>query len=279
MTEQTTETQEAEAIETEVQPEQSVYEDIADGLLDEPVAEETEQVEETPEESQPTETYKVKIDGQESEVELDELIAGYQYNKHNTQKAQTLAEKERELAAMEGLANKLKSDPEFAKHVFGYGNEQPPDDDPIEQIKAEAKAEAKEETRKLIEAQNQQALERRIDQLNQELPKDPLYKDTMGELHKHIQALPEQYQKQEALRLHRDPDYFLKMYEQKKSTLKKDQVKPPVLVDSGTTQEVPVETKNKTTRKKMKAEMLKTGDLSNLQEYFKMKGGLADQLL
>lgn len=35
---------------------------------------------------------KVKIDGQEEAVELKELVSGYQFNKHNTQKSQALAE-------------------------------------------------------------------------------------------------------------------------------------------------------------------------------------------
>jgi len=35
---------------------------------------------------------KVKVDGQEEEVALKELVSGYQYNKHNTQKSQVLSE-------------------------------------------------------------------------------------------------------------------------------------------------------------------------------------------
>jgi len=39
---------------------------------------------------------KVKIDGQEEEVALKELVSGYQFNKHNTQKSQALAEETRQ---------------------------------------------------------------------------------------------------------------------------------------------------------------------------------------
>jgi len=39
---------------------------------------------------------KVKVDGQEEEVALKELVSGYQFNKHNTQKSQLLAEETRQ---------------------------------------------------------------------------------------------------------------------------------------------------------------------------------------
>lgn len=43
--------------------------------------------------------YKVKVDGEEQEVPLDELLKGYSYNAHNTRTAQKLAADRKELEA------------------------------------------------------------------------------------------------------------------------------------------------------------------------------------
>ncbi len=278
--------------ETEVQPEQTAFEDIADGLLDEVTPEvEPEETTEEPEETIPdiaaedeTPTYKVKVDGEESEVDIDELIKGYQYQAHNTRKAQDLADRERELAAYEGLAKKLKTDAGFAEHVFGYGKEQPEELDPIEQIKAEAVAAAEEKVEKKFASQAEQAKQRQIDNLKTKVQQDPLYKQVQDKLANYIMSMPKSLQQQMYQTLDSDPQAYTEMYQKARATIEQPEttpqkVKPPVLVDSGTTQEVPTETTNINNRKKMKAEMLKTGDLSKLQEYFTQPGGLADQLI
>ena len=63
---------------------------IAEGLAGEDVPEETP--EPAPTEPEATKI-KVKVDGKEDEVDMDTLIAGFQYNAHNTRKAQELANK------------------------------------------------------------------------------------------------------------------------------------------------------------------------------------------
>jgi len=275
--------------ETQDESGQSPFEDIADSLLGVDPIEETPEgePEEIPDEAaveEPTK-YKVKVDGEEVEVELDELIRGYSYESHNTRKAQALAEKERELAAIEGLANKLKHDEKFAEHVFKYGKEEQPQEelDPIEQIKLEAKEAALKEVEKRFQTQTAQQQQIKIEQVKNKVSQDPLYNQVQEKLGAYIQSMPKSLQPQMFQTLDQDPNAYMEMYQRARATIEQPKaekkVKAPVLVDSSQTQEVPQETKQVNSRKKMKAEMLRTGDLSNLQEYFKQEGGLVDQLI
>jgi uncharacterized phage infection (PIP) family protein YhgE len=54
---------------------------------------------EEPQEEQETPRYRVKVDGQELEVELDELISGYQRTSDYTKKTQSLAEQRKQVEA------------------------------------------------------------------------------------------------------------------------------------------------------------------------------------
>jgi len=60
---------------------------------------ETDEVEYSEEEEQPKPRYKVKASGEEVEVELDELIKGYQQGADYTKKSQALAEQRKALEA------------------------------------------------------------------------------------------------------------------------------------------------------------------------------------
>jgi hypothetical protein len=53
---------------------------------------------------------KVKVDGQEEEVALKELVSGYRFNKHNTQKSQALAEEEKQFKAIVEQTTKQYTD-------------------------------------------------------------------------------------------------------------------------------------------------------------------------
>ena len=274
---QTTEAVQEET-QTEVHPEQTVYENIADGILSEDVEEVQEEPKEEPKEEPEVRTFKVKVDGEESEVDEQTLISGYQYAAHNTKKAQALADKERELAAMEGLANKLRTDAEFHKHVFSYGEQPQEELNPVEQLTKDVTEKATAAVdEKLKEEQNRQLMQH-IQKVKTEVQQDPDYQAVQEKILEHVKNTPEHLRQIEAQKLHLDPTYYLKKFNEIKKGLKPETVKPPVLVDSGQTNDVPENVSNQSKRKKMKADMLKSGNLSNLQDYFKMPGGIADQL-
>lgn len=60
--------------------------------------------------------HKVKVDGVESEVTLEELVSGYVYNAHNTRKAQALADEKRTFE--EGIVRVARErDAQYATHL------------------------------------------------------------------------------------------------------------------------------------------------------------------
>ena len=69
----------------------------AEGQLED--QQETDEVEYSEEEEQPKPRYKVKASGEEVEVELDELIKGYQQGADYTKKSQALAEQRKAIEA------------------------------------------------------------------------------------------------------------------------------------------------------------------------------------
>ena len=86
-------------------------------------ATESEQVEEPPIEPSGEPTYKVKIDGQEQEVRLTELLSGYQRQADYTRKTQELAEQRR-----------------LAEAVLAQSKPQPQQIDPVKQTEQEYNA-------------------------------------------------------------------------------------------------------------------------------------------
>ena len=81
---------ETEEVSEEEQAEEEVVED-----------EETEEVDEEETEEEVPDTYRVKVDGEEFDVNLDELKSGYQRQADYTRKSQALAEKRKENQAIE----------------------------------------------------------------------------------------------------------------------------------------------------------------------------------
>ena len=76
--------------------------------------EQTEEVQETDEveysEEEPKQRYKVKASGEEVEVELDELIKGYQQGTDYTKKSQALAEQRKAIEAERGHLEQVKQE-------------------------------------------------------------------------------------------------------------------------------------------------------------------------
>ena len=75
--------------------------------MDTPEAAVTEEVSE-----EPGELYAIKIDGEEQQVSLEELQAGYQRQGDYTRKTQELADERRRLAQAESIVTALENDPE-----------------------------------------------------------------------------------------------------------------------------------------------------------------------
>lgn len=86
---------EAEQGQTEEQPEE---------------LEASDEVEYSEEEEQPKQRYKVKASGEEVEVELDELIKGYQQGTDYTKKSQALAEQRKAIEAERGHLEQVKQE-------------------------------------------------------------------------------------------------------------------------------------------------------------------------
>jgi hypothetical protein len=88
----------------EGQPEEQTEELEANGEAEAEYEEDSEPVEET------KPRYRAKVGGQEVEVELDELINGYQRSKDYTQKSQALAEQRKAIEAERGHLEQVKQE-------------------------------------------------------------------------------------------------------------------------------------------------------------------------
>tara|TARA_R110002020_G_scaffold247770_2_gene461742 strand:- start:5822 stop:6541 length:720 start_codon:yes stop_codon:yes gene_type:complete len=134
--------------------------------------------EDTPEafdevEQEPGETYTIKIDGEESQVTLDELQNGYQRQADYTRKTQELSAERDRLRQAESIVSALETDPEGTlqalQRSFGIElttpreNEDWEELDPTEQklLQLEKKIEQQEAT------QRQQTVEREVNQLQE----------------------------------------------------------------------------------------------------------------
>lgn len=258
---------------------------VADGLFeeDQPIEEvkEEEDLEKEPEETKP-DLHKVKVDGVEEEIPLEEMRKGYQTARHNTQTAQQLADERRQLAPVFGLAKRLEEDKEFAKHVFGYGKEPEQELDPIEQIKADAVKEALAKVDEKFKGQSEQAKQTAITTLRGKVQADPLYQQVQDKLTEYVMSMPKSLQRQTYDTLDRDPEAYVEMYKRVRDTIKPaepvEKIKPPVLVDTGQTNDVPLRTLKKQKLDKKRAEVLKSGNAEALEDYFMMDGGLIDSL-
>ncbi|HRR42835.1 MAG TPA: hypothetical protein P5244_16505, partial [Syntrophales bacterium] len=66
------------------------------------------------------ERIKIKWEGEERELTKDELVELAQKGYDYTRKTQALAERERQLAPLEGIAKTVQSDPAFAAYLRDY---------------------------------------------------------------------------------------------------------------------------------------------------------------
>lgn len=249
---------------------------------DQPAKEVEEELPDEAAEKEEPERHKVKVDGEELEVEYNELVRGYQTNRHNTQTAQQLAEERRQLAPIIGLAKRLQEDKEFQQHVFSFGKEER-ELDPVEQIKREAKEETLAEVNKRFEAQKTAEHQAKLDAVREQAMQDSDYERVLELMADHIRSFPKHLQEQEYMALDQNPDYYLKVFNEKKESLKPkkkepEKIKPPVLVAPGQTEEVPLQSLKQKKLDKKKAKILATGDLDALADWISADGGLVDSL-
>jgi len=91
----------------------------AEGQLED--QQETDEVEYSEEEEQPKPRYKVKASGEEVEVELDELIKGYQQGADYTKKSQALAEQRKAIEAERQHLEYVKQERQAYAQIVAVG--------------------------------------------------------------------------------------------------------------------------------------------------------------
>lgn len=96
--------------------------DTLEGIEETEVEGEAQEVNETEHDEHPRHT--VKVDGEEYEVTLDELINGYQRQRDYTQKTQQLAAEKETIATYQALEQALLTDPQGTIEILNnlYGN-------------------------------------------------------------------------------------------------------------------------------------------------------------
>lgn len=128
-----------------------------------------------------TDVYTVKVDGEEHEVTLDELLNGYSRTQDYTKKTQSLAEQRKQFEAERQKVKQLEQNyaqrlEQLAKQT-ATSQEQEPDwnqlynEDPIGYVKAKADWDAKQAERQRIQAEHQEMQRRQYAERMQEAQK------------------------------------------------------------------------------------------------------------
>ena len=260
---------------------------------------------------------KIKWEGQEKELDQDELVnlaqKGYDY----TQKTQALAEKERRLAPLEGIAKTAQSDPAFAAYLRDYfvqkGQVQPKEelppkfDDPIDELKYNLKKEVREEFRKeLSEKEKQVAHQLVIQRVRSEVRQDPDFRDVTKLMIDHLKTLPEETGKLVFLQWDQNPDAYQKAFNHYKTVVQairrkvpapaaegepgtpapetsipaapERKTKAPLLEASGSGQPADNVAENNKKISRMKAKALKSGDPMALAAWL-LESGSIDNII
>jgi hypothetical protein len=256
-------------------------------------------VTEEPKAEAPTK-FKIKVDGQEEEIDLDELKSRAQMGSHFTKEMQALRERERALAPQEGLFKQLQTDPNLGKYIADYWSkpavqvpQAPTFEDPIDQLRWEAKQDAVKEVEeryiKPLQAQQaQMAHKQSMDRVQAAVMSDTMYKDVQGKILEYIQALPPSIGQPLFNQLDNDPKAYLDMYESVRSKLtpvtnktetpipktvpKEDHA--PLLESSGSAPPESQVVEQRSKIDKAKAKALRSGSTNDLAELLKSGGFL-----
>lgn len=251
--------------------------------------------------SQPQQTFKIKVQGQEKEVTQEDIIRLAQQGDDYSIKMQNLNAERMRLESVQPLAQAWEQDPAFRQHVMQYQQqaqvgqmpgqppmqEQPLPDDPIEAIKEEAAREAvaRFEAMQQEQARTQQAhaYTTRIQQAQHAVANDEMRSKVMDELNK---IAPQG----SALRhrFNNDPDLFFPEYVRTRNQLIANRQAPqqprvpatpqpkvvtphaPILESGGG--EVPVDQPSKKERAKALREKASGGDFRAAGKLFDLAG-------
>jgi hypothetical protein len=215
-----------------------------------------EEAKETPKE-EPKPKRKIKHNGVEVEVEPDQeeslISMGFDY----TKKTQALAEERNKLAPYSALIDAMNTNPDLNKKIVGIlkgetPKEQPPQfDDPIEQVKWEAKQEALKEAKETIEKPLKEEMAKltytqAVNAAKAAVQADPMKKEVEAAIIDAIKVLPESIGRPFYDRINYDPQAYLETYQQQRAILvakqkTKESEKPPE-----TEEEPPKPTKRET---------------------------------
>ncbi len=246
---------------------------------------------------------KIKWQGQEIELPEKDLVSLAQQGYDYTKKTQALAEKERNLAPLEGIAKQIQSDPRFAAHVYQYFQQVPTvvaekvPENPVERLKYEIRQEIMKEITPFVQQSvapvtQQQAINRVV----MDVMKDPMYNEVQNKLHEYVQALPPHSRQLEFLRLDQDPQSYAEMYGHLREQLVKQKAVPvastttmppkdtnrgvraPLLEASGPSEPpAPKDAQKKDRLSKAKAKLLAKGDTGALADWIR-ESGISDIL-
>lgn len=202
---------------------------------------------ETPSTEAPKEKIKIKWEGEEKELDKDELVNLAQKGFDYTRKTQALADRERQLAPLEGIAKTAQSDPAFAAYLRDYfvqkgtaprKEEQPPTkfDDPIDELKYNLKKEVREEFRQELSAKEQQmAHQLVIQRVRSEARQDPDFQDVTKLMVDHLKTLPEETGKLVFLQWDQNPAAYQQAFTHYRAVVQAIKSKAPAPTPGGTT--------------------------------------------
>lgn len=257
-------------------------------------------------------TYKIKWGGQEREVGEDELVQLAQQGYDYTVKTQRLAEKERSLAPLEGLAKTIETDPAFATYLREYflksqgvrkeaeKESEPAFDDPIDKLKYDIERKLTDKfQRELSEKEKLFAHQLTIQRVRQQVERDPDFQAVTELMLEHIKSLPEPTGRVVFLQWDQDPDAYLKAFKHYKSVVSalrengakkqpekqttspevtRREEKAPLLESSGSGEPPDKTAERKKQLSKMKARALRSGDPLALADWLAESGAI-DNLL
>jgi hypothetical protein len=266
--------------------------------------------------AQPTETpqqevarkLKLKVDGQELEVDEAHAISLAQMGAHYTREMQALRDKERQMAPYDALFQQLQRDPNLNQYISQYYQNQgkpetpPTFEDPIEQLKWETKQQTIKEIedkyfKPLMQQRATEKQEAVIERTRNQVQRDPLFTQTHAEIERWVRTLPTKDMVTTVQKLDTDPNAYLAVYKQAREFVSKQPVTtpgkeapvPPAPKEG--TEHAPIlekpgnapitasaEKKQAEKISKAKANALRSGDTDALADYLKV-GGFIDHLL
>jgi len=290
---------------------QAAVDDLADGIIgmldktpdtegatlaDVP-KEEVKEVKEVAVEKEPElEKKKIKWQGQEVEIDPDKEVELIQKGYDYTQKTQELSRKLNEIAPLEGLAKQLEKDPNLAKHIASYFQQEKPEkepsfDDPVEEFKYQTKQEIlKEVQEKFVAPLQEQAKifnhQQALSQVKATVAADPLYNNVQAAMVDYVKSLPPSLQQVTYMQLDQDPKAYMEAYGHFRKQVETKKTAPtelpeaqkteraPIIESAGKAPEVMGNAKQTEKVSKLKRKALEEGDPKALADWLNQSGAI-----